>query len=64
MPNNPTTPEEIAAWNAYADKIMSRGPEIWIEWGGKSYGPYADRAAARRDGFDVPSQSLPMAGRK
>jgi hypothetical protein len=29
--------------------------EIWIEWGGKVFGPYRDAAHAREDGFQLPA---------
>lgn len=28
--------------------------EIWIEWGGKLYGPYRDAQHALEDGFRIP----------
>lgn len=28
--------------------------EIWIEWGGRVYGPYRDAKHAAEDGFRLP----------
>ena len=32
-------------------------PEIWIEWGGRMYGPYYSRAEALKDGFHLPEET-------
>jgi hypothetical protein len=33
---------------------MPQRKEIWIEWGGRTYGPYPSAAAALKDGFHLP----------
>jgi hypothetical protein len=32
--------------------------EIYIEWGGRTYGPYASAADALRDGFRLPPEAV------